>query len=122
MATETAAVHYVLLTNGRRFTYTSNEATTAEQVPCIEVSRTRSYSLADRKAVEGEVRAAAHDIEFFCITSHGVPLGQTADVIEQAKHFFAQLLARKMEVPTDLIPSEYCGCHAMEQYNPNGLG
>ncbi|KAJ0421311.1 hypothetical protein BJY00DRAFT_110761 [Aspergillus carlsbadensis] len=120
MATETAAAHSMLLTNGKRFTYSSNEATATEQIPCIDVSRMRSDSLADRKALAEEIRAAAHNIGFFCITNHGVPLGQAVDVIEQAKNFFAQPLATKMEVSTDLIPSEYCGYHAMERYNPNG--
>lgn len=40
--------------------------------------------------------------------------------LDQAKKFFALPKAKKMEVHTDLIPTEFCGYHPMEQYNFHG--
>lgn len=47
-------------------------------------------------------------------------MGLATKTLDQAKKFFALPKEKKMEVHTDLLPTEFCGYHPMEQYNFHG--
>ncbi|RFU30378.1 hypothetical protein B7463_g5962, partial [Scytalidium lignicola] len=119
-ATKTDTPRTLRLTNGKTFTFLSNQSTTEEQIPLIDISRMYSDKLEDRQDLAEEVRDAAHNVGFFSMINHDVDLKLATAVLDQAKEFFALPNGKKMEVRTDLIPDEYCGYHPMEGYNPNG--
>ncbi|KAH8660619.1 hypothetical protein BX600DRAFT_514209 [Xylariales sp. PMI_506] len=60
-------------------------------VPLIDLSRSFSASLADRKAVASEIRAASTTSGFFQISNHGITKSAIADVLSQAEEFFQKL-------------------------------
>jgi hypothetical protein len=66
----TDAPKVIQLTNGKTFTFQSNDATRNEQIPTIDVSRMYSDDIEDRKAVAEEVREAAHSIGFLTLVNH----------------------------------------------------
>jgi hypothetical protein len=75
--TEADSPQTLRLTNGKTFTFSSNEATREEQIPLIDVSRMYSDRLEDRQALAEEIRDAAHSIGFFCMTNHVSTSGKT---------------------------------------------
>ena len=119
-STQTEQARTIRLTNGTSFTIPSNTAKESHLIPTIDVRRIYSEDVGDRQAVAEEIRRAAHDIGFFLVVNHGVDDQLRLDVLNQAKSFFSLPLETKMEVCTDLIPSEFCGYHPMEHYNING--
>ncbi|KAK4549655.1 hypothetical protein LTR36_004956 [Oleoguttula mirabilis] len=108
------------LVNGKSITFSSNEASEAESIPAIDVSRIYSPDLADRQALAEEIGSASRHIGFFTITNHGVDMQLATNTLDQAKQFFASDRDKKMEVYTGLMPKEFCGYHPMEEYNPHG--
>ncbi|KAK5175301.1 uncharacterized protein LTR77_000439 [Saxophila tyrrhenica] len=109
----------VLLQNGKTFQYTSNEPTSLEQIPVIDIACIYSDKLEDRKAVAEEVRRASHDIGFFYIVNHGIDPSYKEQAFEKAKLFFELPEEQKMEVFTGRVPGEFVGYHPMEAYNRN---
>ena len=110
----------IRLTNGTSFTISSNTAKESHLVPTIDVRRMYSEDVVERQAVAEEIRRAAHDIGFFLVVNHGIENQLRLDVLHQARSFFSLPLETKMEVCTDLMPTEFCGYHPMEHYNING--
>jgi hypothetical protein len=70
MSATMSATKTLHLTNGSSFTVASNESTTQEQIPQIDISHMYSERFEDRQALAEEIRDAAHSIGFFCITNH----------------------------------------------------
>lgn len=62
------------LTNGNVVTIDSNEATTEESIPLIDISRMYSEDVHVRQALAEDIREASRSIGFFLITNH-VSLG-----------------------------------------------
>lgn len=60
----------IQLVNGNRVTAHSNQASKAESIPMIDVSRMYSPRLEDRRALAEEIREASRNIGFFLITNH----------------------------------------------------
>lgn len=87
VVTEAESPRTLNLTNGKTCTFLSNQSTTEEQIPVIDISRMYSNKLEDRQAVADEIRHAAHGIGFFSIINHvGQHLPQTR--IPSSSHFF----------------------------------
>lgn len=131
----------IVLSNGNSFTVQSNEPTTAESIPMIDISRLYSDRLTDRQELAEEIRTASREIGFFTIYNHVrhinhalqrvsvhmlilVPQGINGElakgVFQQAREFFSRPIEEKMKVCTDLMPEEFCGYHPMERYNWEG--
>ncbi|OAL55085.1 putative isopenicillin N synthetase [Pyrenochaeta sp. DS3sAY3a] len=110
----------IVLSNGNSFTVQSNEPTTAESIPMIDISRLYSDRLADRQELAEEIRTASREIGFFTIYNHGIDSELAKGVFQQAREFFSGPIEEKMKVCTDLMPEEFCGYHPMERYNWEG--
>jgi hypothetical protein len=60
----------VTLDTGAQYRVNSNQATTLEKIPVIDIARIFSDKLEDRQAVAEEVRDAAKNIGFFYVVNH----------------------------------------------------
>jgi hypothetical protein len=60
----------VTLDTGAQYKVNSNQATTLEKIPVIDVARIFSDKVEDRQAVADEVRDAAKNIGFFYMVNH----------------------------------------------------
>jgi isopenicillin N synthase-like dioxygenase len=109
--TVTTPPRTITLQNGQVFSFSSNDATTLERIPIIDV---------DRKAVAEEIREASKNIGFFYMINHGIDSRFSEGAFHQAKRFFELPEEKKMEVFTGLVPNEYVGFHPMQHYNRNG--
>ena len=107
----------ITLHNGQVFSFNSNDSTTLERIPIIDVARIYSEDLEDRKAVAEEIREASRNIGFFYMINHGIDPKYAEGVFDQSKRFFALPEEKKMEVFTGLVPNEYVGFHPMKHYN-----
>jgi hypothetical protein len=67
IATEPRVIN---LSNGKSFTVSSNQSTTAESIPVIDVQRMYSDDIEERKALAEEVREASREIGFFTMINH----------------------------------------------------
>jgi isopenicillin N synthase-like dioxygenase len=70
----------------------------ASALPVIDIANLWSPDRDARNAVAVEIREACLDTGFFYITGHGVPDDATAEIIAEARRFFAQPLDAKMTV------------------------
>lgn len=57
-------------------------------VPVIDLTRSFSSNLEDRKAVAAQIRDACENSGFFQITGHGVPEEVRQNILKQAERFF----------------------------------
>lgn len=115
----TTAPRTITLHNGQVFSISSNDSTTLERIPTIDMAKMYSEKLEDRTAVAEEIREASRNIGFFYMINHGVDSKYAESVFDQSKRFFALPEDRKMEVFTGLVPNEYVGYHPMQHYNRN---
>ena len=60
----------ITLQNGQTLTVKSDTGKKLDSLPVIDVSGMYSENFEDRKAVAEQVRAAAHEIGFFCFINH----------------------------------------------------
>jgi isopenicillin N synthase-like dioxygenase len=107
--TETASSQLPLnltLGNGQKIYFHSDESIEADEIPVIDISGIFSDELANRKAVAGQIREAAHRIGFFYIVGHGVEQHFVDQTFAEAKRFFDLSEERKLEVTTDLVSTE----------------
>ncbi|KAK9366195.1 hypothetical protein V1509DRAFT_630823 [Lipomyces kononenkoae] len=113
---QTAAAATIRLPNGKAVNVQSNISIEADEIPVIDVSGIYSEDIEMRKMVAEKVREACHRIGFFYAINHGIDPQLSSGAFEQAKRFFALPIEKKMEVDTALVPGEFVGYHAMEQY------
>jgi hypothetical protein len=66
-------------------------------IPELDISRSFSSNLADRKAVAAQIRDACTNSGFFHITGHGVPETSRHAILQLAKRFFKGLDREKKE-------------------------
>ncbi|CAO2650345.1 Nn.00g016370.m01.CDS01 [Neocucurbitaria sp. VM-36] len=109
----------ITLHNGQVFSFNSNDSTTLERIPIIDVTRMYSEKLEDRKTVAEEIREASRNIGFFYMINHGIDPKYSEGVFDQSKRFFTLPEDDKMKVFTGLVPNEYVGYHPMQYYNRN---
>jgi isopenicillin N synthase-like dioxygenase len=67
-------------------------------LPIISLAGLRTGDPNDLARVAAEIRAACVDQGFFYVCDHGIPESLTADIIAQARRFFALPLAAKLDV------------------------
>jgi hypothetical protein len=107
------------LGNGQKIYFHSDESIDADEIPVIDIGGIFSHDIENRKAVAEKIREACHRIGFFYIVNHGIDEKYTKSTFEQAKRFFALPEEQKMEVCTDLVPTEFFGYFPMSTYNRN---
>ncbi|KUJ15422.1 oxidoreductase-like protein [Mollisia scopiformis] len=73
-----------------RLTATS-EAPAFRSIPIIDLTKSFSSSLVDRRAVAEQINSACTDVGFFYITGHGIATGVCEDVLKLAHRFFHEL-------------------------------
>lgn len=66
-------------------------------LPVIDISRLRDPGT-DRDAFLAELRSAAHEVGFFYVTGHGVPLSVRDEVLRAARAFFALPEEDRLEI------------------------
>ena len=69
----------------------------APAIPLLDISRFRG-SPSDREAFLADLRRAAHDVGFFYVTGHGVPVAVTDGILEAARTFFALPLEDRLAI------------------------
>jgi len=77
-----------------------------EEIPLIDFGDFLVGHLAERKAVAAKIGRACHDIGFFYLTNHGVPEALVARTFAEARRFFDQPMAKKLEIDIEKSP-----CH-----------
>ncbi len=81
--------------------------TALETLPVIDVAPfVAGGTVAERRRVAAEIRAACVDIGFFYITGHGISPAEMNAFEEQVRRFFEQPLAKKMKIECRLSPHE----------------
>ncbi|MFC4945239.1 isopenicillin N synthase family dioxygenase [Pseudonocardia sp. GCM10023141] len=71
--------------------------TSPRSLPVVDISRFRDAGV-DRAAFLDDLRRAAHDVGFFYVTGHGVPVAVTEGIAELARQFFALPLEQRLEI------------------------
>ncbi|WP_405540130.1 isopenicillin N synthase family oxygenase [Streptomyces sp. NBC_00075] len=66
-------------------------------LPVIDLSRFRAPDT-DRGAFLAELRSAAHEVGFFYVTGHGVPVSVRDEALDAARAFFALPEERRLEI------------------------
>ncbi|SDP04663.1 Isopenicillin N synthase [Streptomyces sp. cf386] len=66
-------------------------------LPVIDISRFSAPD-ADRDSFLAELRAAAHEVGFFYVTGHGVPVSLQDEILGAARTFFALPEERRLEI------------------------
>ncbi|MGH1553295.1 2-oxoglutarate and iron-dependent oxygenase domain-containing protein [Streptomyces sp. L7] len=66
-------------------------------LPVIDISRFRDPGT-DRAAFLAELRSAAHEVGFFYVTGHGVPVSVRDEILHAARSFFALPDERRLEI------------------------
>ncbi|MGW6911933.1 isopenicillin N synthase family dioxygenase [Streptomyces sp. NPDC054940] len=66
-------------------------------LPVIDISRFRAPDT-DRDTFLAELRAAAHEVGFFYVTGHGVPVSLQDEILGAARTFFALPEERRLEI------------------------
>ena len=69
----------------------------APAIPLLDISRFRG-SPSDSEAFLADLRRAAHDVGFFYVTGHGVPVAVTDGILEAARTFFALPLEDRLAI------------------------
>ncbi|MGF7149899.1 isopenicillin N synthase-like dioxygenase [Sphingomonas zeicaulis] len=109
--------------SGEALHYAEAEAIGSDEIPIIDFGRFLNGDAADRAAVAAEISAACRRIGFFYIVNHGVPEALRQNVLGEARSFFAEPMARKMEC-APLKEGQWCGFvpsrGAMEGWEPGG--
>src|SRR3954452_747548 len=67
-----------------------------QSLPLVDISRFRDP--AQREAFLADLRHAAHDVGFFYVTGHGIPVEGTDCVLEAARAFFALPLEDRLAI------------------------
>ncbi|MGY1503333.1 isopenicillin N synthase family dioxygenase [Streptomyces sp. QTS52] len=77
-------------------------------LPLIDISRLRDPGT-DRDAFLAELRVAAHEVGFFYVIGHGVPVSVRDDVLRAARAFFALPEEQRLEIE-NLNSHQFRGC------------
>lgn len=70
---------------------TQSEAPAFRSIPIIDLTKSFSSSITDRKAVAQEINEACTKVGFFYITGHGIPKEVCDGVLKLAHRFFHEL-------------------------------
>jgi isopenicillin N synthase-like dioxygenase len=94
-----------------------------ERVPIVDLQPLRDGSNAGLATVAAQIGAAARDIGFFAVTSHGVERSVIETLFSAAHAFFALPEDVKLEIPIERSP-HYLGYArmALEKLDPNRPG
>ncbi|WP_066739139.1 isopenicillin N synthase family oxygenase [Cupriavidus sp. D384] len=70
----------------------------AKYIPVIDLTKSFSASIEDRKSVAWEVHKACRDIGFFYVSNHGVSQELMDSQLQIAREFFALPIAEKLQI------------------------